>query len=85
LNLETPHEMQRTAKKRERLRAEERYPTAEVLLGDAGDHPDLPGLDLNEGVGGLGGQHPRRREERASEGGEAPPERGCHLVGDVQR
>jgi hypothetical protein len=79
--------MQRAAKKRERLRAEERYPTAEVLLGDAGDHPDLPGLDLNEGVGGLGGEHPRRRrrKERASEGGEAPPERGCHPVGDVQR
>ena len=64
-----------------------RYLTAEVLLGDAGDHPDLPGLNLNEGVGGLRGEHPHRRwrEERAAEGGEAPPERGGHLAGAVHR
>ena len=65
----------------------ERYLTVEVLLGDAGDHPDLPRFDLDQGVGGLRGEHPhrRRREERAAEGGEAPPERGGHLVGAVHR
>ena len=64
-----------------------RYLTAEVLLRDAGDYRDLPRLDLDQGVGGLRGEHPhrRRREERAAEGGEAPPERGGHLVGAVHR
>lgn len=64
-----------------------RYLTAEVLLGDAGDHPDLPRLDLDKGVGGLRGEHPHRcrREKRAAEGGEAPPERGGHLAGAVHR
>jgi hypothetical protein len=63
------------------------YLTAEMLLRDAGDHPDLPGLDLNEGIRGLRGEHPRRRrrEKRAAKGGEAPPERGGHLDGDVHR
>jgi len=52
-----------------------RYLAAEVLRRDAGDHPDLPGLDLNEGIGGLRGEHPRRRrrEKCAAKGGEAPP------------
>jgi hypothetical protein len=62
-----------------------RYLTTELLLGDAGDHPDLPRLDLYQGVGGLSGKHPHRRrlQERAAKGGEAPPERGGHLVGAV--
>jgi hypothetical protein len=60
-----------------------------VLLGDAGDHPNLPGLDLNEGIGGLRGERPRRRrrrrEKRAAEGGEAPTERHLVVVGVVHR
>lgn len=60
-----------------------------MLLGDAGDHADLAWLDLDEGVGRRRGEHPRgrggRREERAPQGGEAPPERGGHLVGAVRR
>lgn len=68
-------------------RARERYLAAEVLLGDPGDHADLPGLDLHEGIGGLRGEHPRRRrrEQGPAEGGEDPPEWSGHRVGAVRR